>query len=322
MNCILRSAKVSGFCCSEYKAAILATRWWARNVEMPAVDPGGGREGGSGPWLGHDSGHRNGHAHWLQTTELHLSEDENSKNSGSKKRKWDNDNSDAGGHELEQPMSRRPRGRPPGSKNKVKHPMIVHKESASCLKAHILEIANGCDVAESLATFARRRQRAVCILSGSGTVHNVTLRQPGTAGTIVNLEGRFEMLSLSGSFLPTVEPSGSTGLTIYLVGGQGQVVGGSVVGALMASGPIVVIAAIFCDAPFEQLPLDNDEELMSLQLHPPQGLSQSPTLAPAGAQQMPDPSTMALFSIPPNLLSNGQLPHDLYAWAQDTRMPY
>jgi len=154
-------------------------------------------------------------------------------------------------------------------------------------------------------------------------VHNVTLRQPGTTGTIVNLEGRFEILSLSGSFLPTVEPSESTGLTIYLVGGQGQVVGGSVVGALMASGPIVVITAIFCDAPFEQLPLDNDEELMSLQLHPPQGLAQSPTLAAAAAvQQMPEPSTMALFNIPPNLLSNGQLPHDLYAWAQDTRMPY
>lgn len=277
---------------------------------------GGGGGGGGGPGVGHAPAPRNGHAHWLQTMELHLSEDENSESSGSKKRKCDNDNSDGGGHELEPQMNRRPRGRPRGAKNKAKPPMIVQQESASCLRAHILEIANGCDVAESLATFARRRQRAVCILSGSGTVHNVTLRQPATATTIVNLEGRFEILSLSGSFLPTVEPSGATGLTIYLVGGQGQVVGGSVVGALMASGPIVVIAATFCDAAFERLPVDNDEELMSLQLHPPEGLSQSPT------PPMPDPSTMPLFNIPPNLLSNGQLAHELYAWAQEPRLPY
>jgi hypothetical protein len=36
--------------------------------------------------------------------------------------------------------------------------------------------------------------------------------------------------------LPGPAPPGSTGLTIYLVGGQGQVVGGSVVGPLMAAG--------------------------------------------------------------------------------------
>jgi hypothetical protein len=29
-----------------------------------------------------------------------------------------------------------------------------------------------------------------------------------------------------------------------------------------------------------------------------------------------------MYNVPPNLLSNGQLPHDVYAWAQHPRPPY
>ncbi|KAG0448103.1 hypothetical protein HPP92_028004 [Vanilla planifolia] len=97
---------------------------------------------------------------------------------------------------------RRPRGRPPGSKNKPKPPVIITRESANTLRAHIHEIAGGCDVFDSLSVYARRRQRGICVLSGSGTVTNVILRQPSSNGAIVTLHGRFEILSLSGSFLP------------------------------------------------------------------------------------------------------------------------
>ncbi|PWA64098.1 hypothetical protein CTI12_AA346890 [Artemisia annua] len=140
---------------------------------------------------------------------------------------------------------RRPRGRPPGSKNKPKPPVIITRESANTLRAHILEISSGCDVFESIANYARKRQRGICIVSGSGTVNNVSLRQPAAAGSVLTLHGRFEILSLSGSFLPPPAPPGATSLTIYLAGGQGQVVGGNVVGALIASGPVIVIAASF-----------------------------------------------------------------------------
>lgn len=289
---------------------------------MAGVDP----VAGSGLGPGHAPGPGNGHGHRLQATELQISEDDNSESSGLKKRKRDSnndDNSDAGGQELGPQMSRRPRGRPPGSKNKEKPNMIIEQESVNGFRAHVLEIANGCDVVESLAAFARRRQRGICILSGSGAVNNITLRQPATATTVVSLQGRFEVLSLSGTFLPTLEPSPATGLTIYLAGGQGQVVGGSVVGALMASGPIVVMAATFCNAQYERLPLEEDEDPISIQLHPPGGLSQSSTL-PAEQQQQqqaPDPSSMPMFNVPQNMLPNGQLPHDVYAWAQHTRLP-
>jgi len=162
-------------------------------------------------------------------------------------------------------------------------------------------------------------------------VVNVNLRQAAAPSAIVTLHGRFEILSLSGSFLPPPVPPGATGLTIYLAGGQGQVVGGSVVGALVASGPVVVTAATFRNSPYERLPLDEDEGPMPMpmpmQLQRPGGLSQSSAMTAAAQQQqqqqqMPDPSTMPTFNVPPSLLTNGQLAHDAYAWAQHAHTPY
>ncbi|KAJ0612013.1 putative AT-hook motif nuclear-localized protein 15-29 [Helianthus annuus] len=192
---------------------------------------------------------------------------------------------------------RRPRGRPPGSKNKPKPPVIITRESANTLRAHILEISNGCDVFESIANYARKRQRGICIVSGNGTVNNVTLRHPTAAGSVLTLPGRFEILSLSGSFLPPPAPPGATSLTIYLAGGQGQVVGGNVVGALIASGPVIVIAASFTNVAYERLPLDEDEAAASG--------------GGDGADAFNDPSSMGLpfFNLPVNM-ANVQLPVD------------
>lgn len=75
----------------------------------------------------------------------------------------DDDDRDNGGDEpkegaVEVP-TRRPRGRPPGSKNKPKPPIFVTRDSPNALKSHVMEISNGADIAESVAQFARRRQR-------------------------------------------------------------------------------------------------------------------------------------------------------------------
>ncbi|KAF5455579.1 hypothetical protein F2P56_025140 [Juglans regia] len=165
--------------------------------------------------------------------------------------------------------SRRPRGRPPGSKNKPKPPIIVTRDSPNALRSHVLEVANAADIVDSVTNYARRRGRGVCVLSGSGTVMNVTLRQPGVpAGSVVTLHGRFEILSLSGTVLPPPAPPGAGGLSIFLSGGQGQVVGGSVVGPLVASGPVVLMAASFANAVFERLPLDDQEEAGAVQVQP------------------------------------------------------
>ncbi|XWS64740.1 hypothetical protein CRYUN_Cryun05aG0029600 [Craigia yunnanensis] len=231
--------------------------------------------------------------------------------------------------------TRRPRGRPAGSKNKPKPPIFVTRDSPNALRSHVMEIANGSDVAETLAQFARRRQRGVCVLSGSGTVTNVTLRQPSAPGAVMALHGRFEILSLTGAFLPGPAPPGSTGLTIYLAGGQGQVVGGSVAGQLVASGPVIVIAATFSNATYERLPLEEEEEGASgAQGQLGGGSGGSPpgigSGSGSGGHQQGgisgggDGSGLPVYNnLPPNLVPNGgQLNHEAYAWAHGGRPPF
>jgi len=232
---------------------------------------------------------------------------------------------------------RRPRGRPPGSKNKPKPPIVITKESPNALRSHVLEISSGSDVAESIANFANRRHRGVSVLSGSGIVANVTLRQPAAPGGVITLHGRFEILSLSGAFLPPPSPAGATGLTVYLAGGQGQVVGGSVAGPLVASGPVMVIAATFANATYERLPLEDeqgggDQEEMQVQVQ--QSGVDSATVAAAVTssssqglelgehhQQLQQVS-MPMYNLPPNLLHNGtQMPHDVFWGPPPPRPP-
>ncbi|XP_040381403.1 AT-hook motif nuclear-localized protein 18 [Oryza brachyantha] len=205
---------------------------------------------------------------------------------------------------------RRPRGRPAGSKNKPKPPVIITRDSASALRAHVLEVASGCDLVDSVATFARRRQVGVCVLSGTGAVTNVSVRQPGAGpGAVINLNGRFDILSLSGSFLPPPAPPSATGLTVYVSGGQGQVVGGTVAGPLIAVGPVVIMAASFGNAAYERLPLEDDEpsqQHMPGQSSPPPPQPQLP-LPPHQQPILPD-------QLPHNLMNGIHLPGDAYGW--------
>lgn len=154
-------------------------------------------------------------------------------------------------------------------------------------------------------------------MSGSGTVNNVSLRQPAAAGSVVTLHGRFEILSLSGSFLPPPAPPGATSLTIYLAGGQGQVVGGNVVGALVASGPVIVIAASFTNVAYERLPLDEEEAAAS---SGGGGGGNGNGDGDGGPNHpFPDPSSMGLpfFNLPLNM-PNVQLPVDGGGWSGNT----
>lgn len=113
--------------------------------------------------------------------------------------------------QLEGELVRRPRGRPAGSKNKPKPPIIITRDSANSLPTHVMEVDSGCDVIESLTHFARRHQCGICLLSVTGCINNVTLRQPATYGAIVTLHGRFEILSLIGSLLPPTNPTRNNG---------------------------------------------------------------------------------------------------------------
>ncbi|KAH7278100.1 hypothetical protein KP509_38G024400 [Ceratopteris richardii] len=261
------------------------------------------------------------------------SEDENSRSSGLGKKSKENHATAAvatGGADGSALVVRKPRGRPPGSKNKPKPPVIITRDSEDAMRPHIWEVGGGQDVAECIAEFARRRQRGICIMSGSGMVANVTLRQPTVPGQTVSLHGRFEILSISGAFFPAGcgIPGGagaaiSGGIAISLAGAQGQVVGGSVMGALTAAGPVLLVAASFLNPLYERLPLPPEEEEQAGHgpgVPPGQALNLSAAGGPnklLPSAQSPDSATMSAF----NSTTLNQIPQDMLAWASSSSAP-
>ncbi|XP_074559587.1 AT-hook motif nuclear-localized protein 27-like [Curcuma longa] len=151
-------------------------------------------------------------------------------------------------------------GRPQGSKNRPKPPIIVKRDSPNVLRPHVLEVADGADVLECVSEYTRRRGRGVSVLSGVGSLASVALRPALPGSAVVTLRGRMEILSLTGTVLPPPAPPGAGGLSVFLAGGQGQVVGGGVAGPLVATGPVVLMAASFANAVYEGLPLEGAED--------------------------------------------------------------
>ncbi|KAF0910246.1 hypothetical protein E2562_001434 [Oryza meyeriana var. granulata] len=105
-------------------------------------------------------------------------------------------------------------GRPLGSKNKPKSPMIIARDSADALHSHIIEVAPGADVATCVVEYARRRGRSVCLLGASGVVADVAVH-----GAAALLPGRFEHLSVMGTVLPPPAQPGASGLSVLLSAG-------------------------------------------------------------------------------------------------------
>ncbi|KAF9603454.1 hypothetical protein IFM89_036247 [Coptis chinensis] len=158
-------------------------------------------------------------------------------------------------------ISRKPRGRPPGSKNKPKPPIIITRDTECAMRPHILEISTGLDIIESLSRFVRQRNVGLCVLTASGTVVNVSLRQPSTTpGATVTFHGRFDILSISATYLPpTSSVPASNGCSISLAGPQGQIFGGSVVGGLIAASNVFIVATSFTNPTYHRLPNNNDD---------------------------------------------------------------
>lgn len=169
---------------------------------------------------------------------------------------------------------KRRRGRPPGSKNKPK-PLSAAaavardvEPASSAMRPHVLEVPSGGDVARALAGFARRRGLGICVLAGTGAVADVSLRHPsssadGAGGSTAVFRGRYEILSISATFLAPSTPAAVAratvrDLSVSLAGPHGQVVGGAVVGPLVAATAVVVLAAAFTDLTFHRLPLEDD----------------------------------------------------------------
>ncbi|KAL1371280.1 hypothetical protein HN51_001500 [Arachis hypogaea] len=113
---------------------------------------------------------------------------------------------------------------------------------------HFITVNPGEDVTMKVISFSQQGPRAICILSANGVISSVTLRQPDSSGGTLTYEGRFEILSLSGSFTPS-ETAGtrsrSGGMSVSLAGPDGRVIGGGVAGLLVAASPVQVVVGSF-----------------------------------------------------------------------------
>ncbi|CAL9757260.1 unnamed protein product [Musa acuminata subsp. burmannicoides] len=152
---------------------------------------------------------------------------------------------------------KRGRGRPLGSVSKsppygfeLEDPLgeMVACSAGANFTPHVITVPAGEDVTMKIISFSQQGPRAICILSANGVISNVTLRQPDSSGGTLTYEGRFELLSLSGSFMPTENGgtrSRSGGLSVSLASPDGRVVGGGVAGSLVAASPVQVVVGSF-----------------------------------------------------------------------------
>ncbi|KAL0016734.1 hypothetical protein SO802_003803 [Lithocarpus litseifolius] len=153
----------------------------------------------------------------------------------------------SGGGSAPPTSFKKARGRPPGSSSK-KHQLEALGSAGVGFTPHVITVKAGEDVSSKIMAFSQNGPRAVCIMSANGAISNVTLRQPATSGGTVTYEGRFEILSLSGSFLLTEnggQRSRTGGLSVSLSGPDGRVLGGGVAGLLTAATPIQVVVGSF-----------------------------------------------------------------------------
>ncbi|XP_022769448.1 AT-hook motif nuclear-localized protein 10-like isoform X2 [Durio zibethinus] len=131
----------------------------------------------------------------------------------------------SGGSAFSPTSAKKAMGRPPGSEKK--HQLEALGSPGVGFTPHVITV--------------KHFPRTVCILSANGAISNVTLCQPAASGGTVTYEGRFEILSLSGSFLLSEnggQRSRTGGLSVSFSDPDGCVLGGGVAGLLMAASPV------------------------------------------------------------------------------------
>jgi predicted DNA-binding protein with PD1-like motif len=155
---------------------------------------------------------------------------------------------DSAGAAGSEPSAKRSRGRPPGSGKKQLDALAGAPGVG--FTPHVITVKSGEDVSARIMAFSHQGPRTVCILSANGSISNVTLRQPAMSGGTVTVEGRFEIISLSGSYSPAESNGGGNrsrpgGLSVSLAGSDGRVLGGGVAGMLIAATPVQVVVGSF-----------------------------------------------------------------------------
>ncbi|KAL7587991.1 hypothetical protein Lser_V15G35733 [Lactuca serriola] len=110
---------------------------------------------------------------------------------------------------------------------------------------YMITVTAGEDVSYKIMSFMQQSKQEICVISASGVISNATLHQPATSGGNITYEGRFDIISLCGSYVRADFESRSGGLSICLCSNDGQIIGGGVDGPLIAAGPVQVIVGAF-----------------------------------------------------------------------------
>ncbi|KAJ9153906.1 hypothetical protein P3X46_027294 [Hevea brasiliensis] len=208
-------------------------------------------------------------------------------------------------------VQKKPRGRPPGSKNKPKPPTVITKDSESAMKPTILEISAGSDVIDSIISFARTSHTSISVISTTGSVSNVTLRQPIPHAPSLYFHGSFKLQALWARFLVPFSLHSSCCFGTYLAGAQGQVFGGIVAGKVLAASLVVVVATTFLNPTFHRLPSDNDEAMET----------KSSCFGPANESCVSSGMSMTVYGVANPAAINCQVSPDIMRWGPPPR-PY
>ncbi|KAE9619064.1 hypothetical protein Lal_00047193 [Lupinus albus] len=134
---------------------------------------------------------------------------------------------------------------------------------------HFITVLAGEDVGQKIMLFMQQSRREICILSASGSISNASLNQPATSGGSITYEGRFEIVSLNGSYIRNEVGSRSGGLSVCLSNTDGQIIGGGVGGPLKAAGPVQVIVGTFIVDPKKDARAGIKGDISSSKLPPP-----------------------------------------------------
>ncbi|CAA7023023.1 unnamed protein product [Microthlaspi erraticum] len=147
--------------------------------------------------------------------------------------------------------NKRGRGRPPGSGKKQRLASVgelMPSSSGMSFTPHVIVVSVGEDIASKVISFSQQGPRAICVLSASGAVSTATLLHPSPSHGTITYEGRFELISLSTSYLNTSDndyPNRTGNLSVSLASPDGRVIGGGIGGPLIAASPVQVIVGSF-----------------------------------------------------------------------------
>ncbi|KAG2394599.1 hypothetical protein LR48_Vigan10g065600 [Vigna angularis] len=157
--------------------------------------------------------------------------------------------------------TRKPVGRPPGSKNKSSSStQPVSQPLEPSMKVFSFRVPPNRDIMEFILNIAHNGHVSVAIISASGTVNNVTLHNSTMQ------HGPFTLLSLAGSYLynnlytlyPGATPPFPLSFTINLSTPNGHIFGGVISGSVIARQDVKLTVSTFKNSGILKFPPDLD----------------------------------------------------------------